>query len=83
VQQADEALAGISDAVANITDMANQIAAAAEEQSAVADEVNRSITTIAQLADQTAGEAQNTAQLSKALTATAQGQYALVERFNR
>jgi aerotaxis receptor len=83
VQQADEALAGISDAVANITDMANQIAAAAEEQSAVADEVNRSITTIAQLADKTAGEAHDTARLSEALTATANGQYALVERFNR
>ncbi|WP_445938576.1 methyl-accepting chemotaxis protein [Pseudomonas sp.] len=83
VQQADEALAGISDAVANIADMANQIAAAAEEQSAVADEVNRSITTIAQLADQTAGEAHDTALLSEALTATAHGQYALVERFNR
>jgi len=83
VQQADDALAGISDAVANITDMANQIAAAAEEQSAVADEVNRSITTIAQLADKTAGEARDTALLSEALTATAQGQYALVERFNR
>ena len=83
VQKADDALAGISEAVANITDMANQIAAAAEEQSAVADEVNRSITTIAQLADQTAGEAHSTALLSEALTATAQGQYSLVERFNR
>ncbi|MDP3816237.1 PAS domain-containing methyl-accepting chemotaxis protein [Pseudomonas sp.] len=83
VQKADDALAGISEAVANITDMANQIAAAAEEQSAVADEVNRSITTIAQLADQTAGEAQSTARLSAELTATAQGQYSLVERFNR
>ena len=72
VQQADDALAGISDAVANIADMADQIAAAAEEQSAVADEVNRSITTIAQLADQTAGEAHDTARLSEALTATAQ-----------
>ena len=39
--------------------------------------------TIAQLADQTAGEAQSTAKLSEALTNTAQGQYALVERFNR
>ncbi|MBB2496157.1 methyl-accepting chemotaxis protein [Aquipseudomonas ullengensis] len=83
VLQADQALAGISDAVANITDMANQIAAAAEEQSAVADEVNQNIITIAQLADQTAGEAQNTALLSEELTSTAQDQYALVERFNR
>ncbi|MBU3054848.1 methyl-accepting chemotaxis protein [Pseudomonas indica] len=83
VQQADQALAGISDAVANIADMANQIAAAAEEQSAVAEEINQNINTIAQLADQTAGEAQSTALLSEALTTTAQGQYALVERFNR
>jgi aerotaxis receptor len=83
VQKADEALAGISDAVANITDMTNQIAAAAEEQSAVAEEVNRSITTIAVLADKTASEAHETALLSEALTATANGQYALVARFNR
>ena len=83
VLKADQALAGISDSVANIADMANQIAAAAEEQSAVADEINQNITTIAQLADQTAGEAQSTAKLSEALTNTAQGQYALVERFNR
>ena len=83
VLQADNALAGISDSVANIADMADQIAAAAEEQSAVADEINRNITNIAQLADQTAGEAQSTAKLSGELTATAQGQYALVERFNR
>jgi aerotaxis receptor len=49
----------------------------------VADEINRNITNIAQLADQTAGEAQSSAKLSGELTATAQGQYALVERFNR
>ncbi|KFX69192.1 chemotaxis protein [Pseudomonas taeanensis MS-3] len=83
VLQADNALAGISDSVANIADMADQIAAAAEEQSAVADEINRNITNIAQLADQTAVEAQSSAKLSGELTATAQGQYSLVERFNR
>nr|WP_312970937.1 PAS domain-containing methyl-accepting chemotaxis protein [Pseudomonas sp.] len=83
VQQADQALAGISDAVANINEMADQIAAAAEEQSAVADEISRNITTIAQLSDQTAGEAQSTALLSEELTSTAQGQYSLVARFNR
>ncbi len=83
VLKADQALAGISDAVSNIAGMADQIAAAAEEQSAVADEINQNITTIAQLADQTSGEALNTAQLSKELTVTAQRQSALVERFNR
>ncbi|WP_372873960.1 methyl-accepting chemotaxis protein [Pseudomonas sp.] len=83
VQRADLALAGISDAVSNIADMADQIAAAAEEQSSVADEINRNITNIAQLSDQTSSEAQSSAVLSEALTATAQGQYSLVERFNR
>ncbi|MDP3976588.1 MAG: PAS domain-containing methyl-accepting chemotaxis protein [Pseudomonas sp.] len=83
VQQADLALAGISDAVSNIADMADQIAAAAEEQSSVADEINRNITNIAQLSDQTCSEAQSSAVLSVALTATAQEQYSLVERFNR
>ncbi|MBG6291934.1 methyl-accepting chemotaxis protein [Pseudomonas nitroreducens] len=83
VLQADSALVGISDAVANITEMATQIAAAAEEQSAVAEEINRNISTIANLADQTSGEAQRTALLSEELTQTAQRQYSLVERFNR
>jgi aerotaxis receptor len=83
VLKADQALAGISDSVANIAEMADQIAAAAEEQSSVADEINRNIITIAQLSDQTSSEAERTAQLSEELTSTAQGQYALVERFNR
>ncbi|SDH82918.1 methyl-accepting chemotaxis protein [Pseudomonas panipatensis] len=83
VLEADNALAGISDSVANIADMANQIAAAAEEQSAVAEEINRNISTIAQLADQTSDEARRTARLSEELTDTAQTQYSLVERFNR
>ncbi|KAF1069929.1 MAG: Aerotaxis receptor [Pseudomonas citronellolis] len=83
VLRADEALVGISESVANIADMANQIAAATEEQSAVAEEINRNISTIAQLADQTSDEAQRTAELSGELTDTAQTQYSLVERFNR
>ena len=83
VLQADNALVGISEAVARITDMADQIAAATEEQSAVAEQINQSISSIAQLADQTSGEAQRTALLSEELTHTAQGQYSLVDRFNR
>ncbi|WP_028694485.1 methyl-accepting chemotaxis protein [Pseudomonas cremoricolorata] len=83
VMQADQALVGISDAVANITDMTTQIAAATEEQSAVADEISRNISTIADLADQTSGQAQRSALLSEELTSTAGTQYSLVERFNR
>ncbi|BDM24033.1 MULTISPECIES: PAS domain-containing methyl-accepting chemotaxis protein [Pseudomonas] len=83
VMQADQALVGISEAVANITDMATQIAAATEEQTAVADEISRNISTIAELADQTAVQAQHSAQLSEELTSTAGSQYSLVERFNR
>ena len=79
---ADAALIGISTAVGHITDMTNQIAAAAEEQSAVAEEISRNINTIAQLSDQTADAAQHTEQLSTELTATANQQYALIERFN-
>lgn len=83
VMQADEALVGISEAVANITDMATQIAAATEEQTAVADEISRNISTIAELADQTAEQALHSALLSEELTSTAGSQYSLVERFNR
>ncbi|WP_166366720.1 methyl-accepting chemotaxis protein [Pseudomonas akapageensis] len=83
VLEADQALMGISEAVANITDMTTQIAAATEEQTAVAEEISRNISTIAQLADQTSEQAQNSALLSEELTRTAGTQYSLVERFNR
>ena len=63
--------------------VANQIAAATEEQSAVAEEVNRKVITIAQLTEQTAEQAEHTAELSNRLLDTARGQFSLVERFNR
>lgn len=83
VLEADKALAGISEAVSHITDMTSQIAAATEEQTAVAEEISRTITTIAQLADQTSEQAHQSADLNKDLTKTASTQYSLVERFNR
>ncbi|WPP01440.1 PAS domain-containing methyl-accepting chemotaxis protein [Pseudomonas sp. HR96] len=83
VQQADEALQGISQAVAHITDMATQIAAATEQQSSVAEEISRNISTISSLADATSEQAQSSALLSEELTRTANSQYSLVERFNR
>lgn len=63
--------------------MTTQIAAATEEQSAVAEEISRNITTIAHLADQTSGQAHESANLNKDLTNIASTQYSLVEHFNR
>lgn len=83
VVQADQALSGINEAMGNIIDMTTQIASATEQQSAVADEISNNVSTIAQLAEQTTGDARSSALLSEDLAATAQGQYALVERFNR
>ena len=69
--------------IGKLSRMANQIAAAAEEQSAVAEEINHKVVTIAQLAEETTEGAHRTADLSQELTATARGQFSLVERFNR
>src|SRR5690606_29299762 len=54
---ADEALDSIREAISRVTAMGEQIASAAEEQSAVAEEINRSISNIALLSDQTATQA--------------------------
>jgi len=83
VAEADQALAGINEAMGNIIDMTTQIASATEQQSAVADEISHNVSTIARLADQTSGDARSSALLSEELAATAEGQYSLVERFNR
>lgn len=58
--KATESLSRIVSAVNTITDMSNQIATAAEEQSHVAEEVDRSITRVASLAESTTSEARET-----------------------
>ena len=83
VSEADDALEGIRQAIERINEMASQIASAAEEQSSVAEEINRNVSNIANLADNTSRDAQRSAELSNELTATAQAQVNLVERFNR
>ena len=83
VIEADEALEGIRQAIERINEMAGQIASAAEEQSSVAEEINRNVTSIASLADSTAGQASRSAELSGELATTAQRQVDLVDRFNR
>jgi methyl-accepting chemotaxis protein len=52
--QMEGALADIAEAVTLIFEMNQQIAAAAEEQSAVAEEINRSVTSIRDISDQSA-----------------------------
>ncbi|WP_445942135.1 methyl-accepting chemotaxis protein [Pseudomonas sp. XK-1] len=52
--QTEGALAGIAIAVSQIFEMNQQIAAAAEQQTAVAEEISRSVTSIRDIADQSA-----------------------------
>ncbi len=53
VEAAAEALAEVAGSVTGINDMNTEVAAATEEQGTVAEEINRNITTISDLAEQT------------------------------
>ena len=64
-----EALAGIADSVAVIHGMNQQIAAAAEEQTAVAEDINRSVTSIRDLGEQSAAAMDENAGSSQQLAA--------------
>ena len=82
VVQADQALTGINEAMGNIIDMtARSPRPPSRAQSA--DEISLNVSTIARLADQTAGDARSSALLSEDRGGNGAGQYALVERFNR
>ncbi|MGA4321239.1 methyl-accepting chemotaxis protein [Ectopseudomonas hydrolytica] len=59
--QTEGALTAIAEAVAQIFEMNQQIAAAAEQQTAVAEEINRSVTSIRDIADQSATAMDQTA----------------------
>jgi len=63
--------------------MSQQMAAASEQQSHVAEDINQQITRIAQLCDQSAGQARQGAQISQDLERMADYLYGLAERFNR
>ena len=75
------AITSISSAVDAINDMNAQIACAAEEQSAVSEEINKSITNISDLSQQTAGGAQQTAEATLQLAQLAEQLNGLVEQF--
>ena len=65
--QTEGALLAIAEAVTQIFEMNQQIAAAAEEQTAVAEEINRSVTSIRDIADQSALAMDETAAASTQL----------------
>ena len=67
MKKTERALAAIKDQITEISDMNTQIATASEEQSAVTDEINRNIVRISQLADETVGGSNETAQASEEL----------------
>ena len=79
--QAGESLESITQAVANITDLNTQIASAAEEQSAVAEEINRNITTISQVGQQTSLASQQTMVASEELARLAAQLQNVVSQF--
>ncbi len=78
---AGEALQTINAAVELISSMNTQIASAAEEQSSVTEEINRSIVSINEVAEQSATGAQHTSEASADLARLADQLKNLVDRF--
>ncbi|MEJ2590857.1 MAG: methyl-accepting chemotaxis protein [Candidatus Thiodiazotropha sp.] len=78
---AGEALVTINAAVERISGMNTQIASAAEEQSTVTEEINRSIVSINEVAEQSSVGAQQTAAASDDLAKLADQLKGLVDRF--
>lgn len=81
VEKASHSLHVIAAEVTSIYDMNTQIATAAEEQSAVAEEINRNITAISTIADNTANGATQTAQSSEELVRLTAELQRLVNQF--
>jgi len=80
-QKAGQALNAITEVVYNIKAMNMQIASAADEQSSTAEEINRNIVNISEVADETAGGAQQTANASDELARLAVDLQEKVSRF--
>jgi methyl-accepting chemotaxis protein len=79
--RAGQSLKDITAAITTIRDMNTQIASAAEQQASVAEEINRSIVSISQVADDTSVGMREAATSSNQLTAYASQLQSLVERF--
>ncbi|WP_260839143.1 methyl-accepting chemotaxis protein [Methylomonas koyamae] len=84
VEQAASAggsITSISERIDTINDMNNQIASAAEEQTAVAEEINRNITNISRVSEETSIGAKNTAEACHELMALADQLRSMVGNF--
>ena len=80
--EADASLVNIASAVSTINEMNTQIATAATEQSTVAEDINRNVTTINDISENSAQNAQQTAQSSNNLSELATHLHKLVGGFN-
>jgi methyl-accepting chemotaxis protein len=81
VAKANEVLESIAGSIADIVDRNVQIASAAEEQSSVAEEINRNVSSINQVSNETGGHAEHTARGSAELSAMAKNIASLVGQF--
>lgn len=81
VASAGNLLDQISNAVATINDMNAMIASAAEEQSSVADEINRNVTSVSQIAEETSEASRQNVATSTQLAALASQLQRLVHMF--
>jgi aerotaxis receptor len=83
VQQSEQMLHGIMDAVNMIAKMGHQIAVAVEEQAHVSEDINRQITRISELANDSYQQSEASANVSSDLEQNAKSLYQLVERFKK
>jgi aerotaxis receptor len=83
VQQSEQMLHGIMDAVNMIAKMGHQIAVAVEEQAHVSEDINRQITRISALANDSYQQSEASANVSSDLEQNAKSLYQLVERFKK
>ena len=81
IEAAQHALGQIVGAVQTIRGMTNQIATAAEEQSQVAEDMNKSLTRIAQVADEAASVTHDTAASGNTIMQSMNGLKTLTGRF--
>lgn len=83
VQQAEQMLTGISDAVISIAGMATQMAAAVEQQAHVAEDINQQVVSISGLANASMQSGDQVCQQSADLHQTADHLHELVLRFRK